>query len=195
MCKEGDYTLLEAVESIYSNAPSYFLTVYEPCIDDPLEDGVEVAYALFVTNDNDIAIEISASIYEGEVWVIIYSYDGNDIVPNSEKYTPSSIVEKYCELLNVPTSEVQVERDIYYYFEVSLGNEVGLLEGCQYVTELSPDYLYLYVEPYEGNWVDGEEGSFSYLKIENLNIYVSIGTYVVEGECIVQIIVNYLEEK
>ena len=143
----------------------------------------------------DIAIEICASIYEGEIWVIIYSYDGNDIVPNSEKYTPSSIVEKYCELLNVPTSEVQVERDIYYYFEVSLGSEVSLLEGCQYVTELSPDYLYLYVEPYEGNWVDGEEGAFSYLKIENLNIYVSIGTYVVEGECIVQIIVNYLEEK
>ena len=96
-------------------------------------------------------------------------------------------------------ADLYAESDVYYpeidtpYFEFSLGKGVSLLEGCQSVTELSPDYLYLYEEPYEGNWVDGDKGAFSYLKIKNLNIYVSIGTYIVNDECFVQAIVNYLE--
>jgi hypothetical protein len=191
--KERDYTPLEATELIYSKAPSYFLIVYEP-FECTFDDGTEAAVALLVTNDNDIAIEVSASVYEGEVYVAIFSYDGNDLIPNKELYKPSSIIEEYCNLLNVPTTDVQIEKDVYYYFDVSLGKDVSLLEGCQFVTELSPDYLYLYEEPYEGNWADGDEGAFSYLKIENLNIYVSIGTYIDDGECVVQIIVNYLED-
>jgi hypothetical protein len=190
--KEGDYTLLEALELIYSKAPSYFLTVYEP-FENTFGDGSEGAVALLVTNDNDIAIEVSTSIYEGELLVSIFSYDGNEYIPNKELYTPSLIIEEYCKLLNVPTTDVQVEKDVYYYFDVSLGKDVSLLEGCQSVTELSPDYLYLYEEPYEGNWANCAEGAFSYLKIENIYIYVSIGTYIDNGECIVQIIVNYLK--
>ena len=191
--KENDYTLLEALELIYAKAPSYFLIVNEP-FEVTFGNGSKGAVALFVTNDNDIAIEVSTSIHEGEIYVSIFSYDGNDIIPNKELYTPTSIIEEYCNLLNFPISDIQVEKDVYYYFDVSLGKDISLLEGCQSVTELSPDYLFLYEEPYKGNWVDGDEGAFSYLKIENLNIYVSIGTYMDNGECIVQITVNYLED-
>ena len=191
--KESDYTLLEAAEYIYSKAPGYFLTVDEPEEATNL-DGSKVGYALLVTKDNDIAVEISTLIEDGTIYVILFSYDGDDFVPNAEIYTPVAIIEEYCKLLNVPTTDIQVEADIYYYFYVSLGKDVSLLEGCKYVTDLSMEYLELYVEPYEDNWVDGDKGAFSYLRINSLDIYVSIGAYNDNGECVVQIIVNEIEE-
>ena len=159
--------------------------------------GFDEDFGAYIAYDEAESVEVV--FYHESGCLDIYIYDNSDSTGGDDDYEDDNGASTELDAYTVAVDYIEelggTEDYVYYddeygcyWFLVAIDeSEVTISEIVEEAVLYAPEYLVVVEEPYEGTWQDGTEGVFATLTTEDDSIYVYIGSYVEDGETVLQI--------